>query len=169
MAARKNEPFGPKKGANDQSEATLYQRKRRSLRKQREVEDHAQFDPRPVTDDDWSVSDEHDEPSLSRINPPETIRSVLGDMVSRQGWASRIQASAVFSQWSQICGEDVAAHCEPVRLAGGILVVRVDSQIWATQLRYCVPDITRNIRTLIGVEAVRDVRIVVGPLESESN
>lgn len=169
MAARKNEPSGRKNGFNDRSEATLYQRKRRSLRKQREVEDHAQFDPRPVTDDDWSVSDAHDEPSLTRINPPEMIGSVLGDIVSRQGWASRLQASAVFRQWSQICGEDVAAHCEPVRLAGGILVVRVESQIWATQLRYCVPDITRNIHTLIGEETIRDVRVVVGPLENESN
>lgn len=168
MATRKNERFGRKNGSDDRSEATLYQRKRRSLRKQREVEDHAQFDPRPVTDDDWSVSDEHDEPSLTRINPPETIGSVLGDIVSRQGWASRLQASTVFAQWNQICGEDVAAHCEPVRFAGGILVVRVESQIWATQLRYCVPDIARNIQTLLGVETIRDVRIVVGPLENES-
>lgn len=169
MAGRSKEPPGRKFGADDRSESTQYQRKRRSLRKQRQAEDHAQFDPRPVNDDDWTVSDEHDEPSLTRINPPETIGSVLGDMVSRQGWASRLQAGAVFAQWRQICGEDVAAHCEPVRLAGGILVLRVESQIWATQLRYCVPDITRNIQTLLGGDPIRDVRIVVGPLENESN
>lgn len=169
MGARQKPPFNGKRGQNDQSEATLYQRKRRSLRKQRQVEDHAQFDPRPVTDDDWTVSDAHDEPSLTRINPPETLGSVLGNLVSRQGWVSRLQAGAIFDQWSQICGDDVAAHCEPVRLAGGILVVRVESQVWATQLRYCVTDITKNIQALIGGEPIRDVRIVVGLLENESS
>jgi len=167
MAGRSKDSLPGKNTRNSWSEATLYQRKRWTLRKRREAQDHAQFDPRPVTDDDWTASDEHDEPSLSRISAPEALGSVLGDIVARQGWASRLESATLFRQWDQICGEDIASHCEPVRLAGGILVLRVESQIWATQLRYCVPNITQNIQARLGIDSIRDVRIVVGPLENE--
>jgi predicted nucleic acid-binding Zn ribbon protein len=169
MATWSDDSSSAHKRRESSHEATLYQRKRWSLRKRREAEDHAQFDPRPVTDDDWSVARAEDEPSLTRISPPEALGSVLGDLVNRQGWASRLQSATLFSQWDAICGADIAAHCEPVRLAGGILVLRVESQIWATQLRYCVPDITQNIQTQLGIDNIRDVRIVVGPLENESH
>jgi predicted nucleic acid-binding Zn ribbon protein len=168
MVTRRKDSSSRKPVWQDSSETTLYARKRWSLRKRRELSDHNEFDPRPVTDDDWTVATEDDEPSLSRISPPEALGSVLGDLVSQKGWASRLESAKIFGQWHAICGEDLAAHCEPVRLAGGILVLRVESQIWATQLRYCIPDIRANIEAHLGIANIRDVRIVIGPLEDES-
>lgn len=157
------------KARQEWAESQTYARKRWSLRKQRDAQEHAEFDPRPVTDDDWSVANETDEPSLKRLSAPEPIGDVLGSVVLRQGWASRLQGVNLFRYWHEICGEELAAHCEPVRLAGGILVLRVESQIWATQLRYCIPEITQNVRTRLDIDDIRDVRIVIGPLEQRSH
>lgn len=168
MTQPKGRNIKGKKAWQDAPESEMYARKRGALRKRRDTQEHVEFDPRPVSDEDWSVANETDEPSLKRISAPEPIGDVLGNLVSRQGWASRLQGVNLFRYWHDICGEELAAHCEPVRLAGGILVLRVESQIWATQLRYCVPEITESVRTRLGIDEIRDVRIVIGPLENRS-
>lgn len=169
MSSRKSDRTWRKGPVPAGSESTLYARKRRQLQKRRQVEDHKSFDPRPVTDDDWSAPSEDDEPSITRIAAPETLGGVIHELIATQGWASRLASTTVFHRWHEICGADLAAHCEPVRLAGGILVIRVESQVWATQLRYFIPQITQNICVYLAEDDIRDVRIVVGPLQSELN
>lgn len=47
----------------------------------------------------------------------------------------------------------------------GVLTIRAESQIWATQLRYMIPQLRANVEGTLGERTVRDVKIVVGPLE----
>jgi hypothetical protein len=71
----------------------------------------------------------------------------------------------MWAAWEDIVGTELIAHCEPVRLAGRVLVVRAESPAWATQLRYLTTQLLERTGSVLGAGSVREVRIVVGRLE----
>lgn len=148
--------------ASDRDES-VYERRRRALARRRADEDRQAYDPAPPSVDDWTVADDHD-PAVRRIRPPAPIGDPLAAIVRRRGWEERLRGVTALSRWDDIVGVDLAGRCEPVRLAGGTLVVRAESQVWATQLRYLLPQLVTSARRILGDQAVREVRIVVGPL-----
>lgn len=145
----------------------VYDRRRRTQARQRAQQDRAAFDPAPPTDDDWVVADE-DTDGLRRIGAPTPVADTLASYVERRGWGERLRGANAWSRWDEIVGADLADRCEPVRLAGGSLVVRAESQVWATQLRYLLPQLRANVDEVLGPGTVKDVRIVVGPLEGRT-
>jgi len=82
-----------------------------------------------------------------------------------EGGLARRGGRRVFPRGEEIVGADLARRCEPVRVAGGILVIRAESQVWATQLHYLTPVLLRSAAQVLGPDTVRSVRLVVGPLQ----
>jgi hypothetical protein len=48
-----------------------------------------------------------------------------------------------------------------------VLVVRAESPVWATQLRYLTAQLIERADMALGLGSVREVRITVGPLEGQ--
>jgi predicted nucleic acid-binding Zn ribbon protein len=149
--------------ATDRDE-TVYERRRRKQAARRAQQERRAYDPTPPTDEDWTLSEE-DDPAVRRISAPTPVGSSLEAIVRRRGWGERLRGAAAWRQWDAIVGPELAQRCEPVRLAGGTLLVRAESQVWATQLKYLLPQLRRNAVRELGDTAVRDIRIVVGPLQ----
>jgi hypothetical protein len=143
-----------------------YARLRRQQARQRQRQDRAAFDPRPPSDDDWTIEDE-DTDGLRRLRAPTMVGDTLAAVLRRRGWGERLQAATLEGRWADLVGPQLAERCEPVRLAGGCLVVRAESQAWATQLRYLHTQLQTNANALLGSTIVREVRLVVGPLERD--
>jgi len=125
--------------------------------------------PRPVDsgaigEDEWAAASE-DEPTLTRVTAPSPLGDELARLMGRPGWAERLGAARVAAEWTSIVGDGLAQHCEPVRTAGRVLTVRAESAAWATQLRYFTTRIAERVDEVLGAGSVREVRIVVGPLE----
>ena len=115
-------------------------------------------------DDDWALEDDED-PIRRRVSAPKRVGEHLGTYLQRRGWAERLGGASLSGDWERVVGPELARVSEPVRLAGGVLVVRVVDQVWATQLRYLVGRIRDAANGLLGANAVREVRLVVGRLE----
>ena len=120
----------------------------------------------PPVEGDWTVAAD-DEPSLTRVEGPTALAGELARITRRPGWSERLGAVRVWAAWEDIVGSELVAHCEPVRLAGRVLVVRVVSPAWATQLRYLTARLIERTDTVLGPGSVREVRVVVGRLEGE--
>lgn len=118
----------------------------------------------PPSDDDWTVGD-GDEPTLTRVEGPTALSGELARLTRRPGWGERLGAARVWAAWDDMAGAELAAHCEPVRLAGRVLVVRADSPAWATQLRYLSEQLIERACAELGPGSVREVRVTVGRLE----
>jgi len=118
----------------------------------------------PPTAEDWTVA-EDDEPTVTRVEGPTALSGELARFARRPGWSERLGAARIWSAWADIVGADLIAHCEPVRLAGRVLVVRAASAAWATQLRYLTTQLIERSDSVLGAGSVREVRIVVGRLE----
>jgi len=120
----------------------------------------------PPAPDDWTVA-AGDEPTLTRVEGPTALSGELAKVARRPGWGERLGAVRIWAAWEGMVGAEFAAHCEPVRLAGRILVVRAESPAWATQLRYLTAQLIEQADIALGPGSVREVRVTVGPLEGD--
>lgn len=153
----------PRRGDTER-ESRLDARERARQARRRAALERSSFDPTPPTDDDWTIAEE-DTDGLRRVPEPTPIGATIAGVVARRGWQERLQASTVWSRWEEVVGPQLRPHCQPVRIAGRTLVIRADSQVWATQLRYLGPQVIANVTEVLGTAAVADVRVTVGPLE----
>lgn len=150
---------GRKRDAYDPNRDPLVQAQRANRAKR--ARQH-RFDPRPPTDDDWTVADED---KLWKARIPEPLGNVLGEFLGSRKWDGRVRSASVFDKWPDIVGADVARKCEVVRLAGGQLLIRAENQSWATQLGYMHVQIRRRADEVLEPGLVQEVRIIVGPLQ----
>lgn len=142
----------------------LYERRRRAEARRRARLERETYDPAPPSDEDW-VAPDPDTDAVQRVRPPTAIGADLERLLAQRGWSDRLRGAQVFTRWTDIVGADLARRCEPVRVAGGILVIRAESQVWATQLHYLTPTLLRSATEVLGPDTVREVRLVVGSLQ----
>lgn len=95
------------------------------------------------------------------------LRDLLAPITKRLGLGGAAETATVWRRWSEIVGPGVAAHAEPTSLRDGILRVRTDSPVWATEIGYLADEIRRRINAAVGGEAVRRVVIWTGPRRRE--
>ena len=84
------------------------------------------------------------------------------DRVLRSLGNPGIEASrTVFSHWTELVGEAVAAHARPVSLDGGCLLVVVDDPAYATSFRYEHAGLLARFAKDLGPDVVSriDVRV----------
>lgn len=143
----------------DRDPATYARRRARAARRRASL-DRQTFDPSPPDDDDWVVPDRSQVRRVPRA--PESVGDVLDDLISSRRWGDRLRGASVFDRWSEVVGEDLAQHCRPVRLKGGVLTVAASSPTWATQLRYLTGQLALNVNAALGEPQVTSVNVVVG-------
>lgn len=106
--------------------------------------------------------------SGSRPDPrdPQGIETVLRKVLGNLGWNAGMNAGRVLEEWDDIVGEKVSAHCRPVSLEDGVLVISASSSAWASQLRMLTPRLITTIEEHVGSHVVSELR-VTGPAAAE--
>ena len=99
---------------------------------------------------------------------PSSMAEALDAVRARPGWAARLEGARIHERWVEIAGDQLARHAEPVRLAGGVLVVRASSSAWAEQVRYLSSALSRRANEVLGPGSVHQVTVVTGALQTES-
>jgi predicted nucleic acid-binding Zn ribbon protein len=94
---------------------------------------------------------------------PKKIRDILDPFARRVGMDAGIATGRVWSQWKSIVGPDVAEHAEPTSLRRGVLRIRVDSPVWATELTYLSEEIRRRVNETLGRDHVAAVKVWTAP------
>jgi len=93
---------------------------------------------------------------------PMAFGSALTELLSERGWETQAAGASVLSRWDSLVGEQVAAHCRPLQLRDGELVIEAESTAWATQLRLLSRTLTSRLREQLGVDVVRTL-VIRGP------
>ena len=94
---------------------------------------------------------------------PTHVASSLDRLALRLGTPGARPLAEVFTRWSDVVGPVVAAHCQPLSLRGGVLVVGVDEPAWATELRYLGHDVVRRVADTVGEGVVERLEVRVRP------
>ena len=120
-------------------------------------------------DDDGEDLVHTDEDTLETRRRPTPIGDTLRGLVQRRGWRDRLEGAGIFKAWRSIVGSELAGRCEPVRLAGGRLVVRAENAAWATQVRYLTTTIIERADDVLRPGLVTSVDVVVGDLRGSDH
>lgn len=93
---------------------------------------------------------------------PRGLGTVMDALTSQLGWNSPLAQSQLVNSWSDLVGEDTAAHSTPIGIEDGVLTVRCESTAWATQLRLMRVDIMSAIAAAFPDAGITGVRFL-GP------
>lgn len=99
-------------------------------------------------------------PDLS--SDPQPIGPLLADYLAERGWDGPLTEARVFTDWAQLVGPDIAAHCAPQSLADGELRIVAESTAWATQLRLLAGTLQARLVADLGPDIVRKL-VITGP------
>src|SRR6516225_3004564 len=102
-----------------------------------------------------------------RREDPQPLTAALGGLLSARGWRQQAAMGAVFGNWPEIVGREVAAHTRPESFDDGELTVTADSDAWAAQARYHAPKDLPRLAEELGAGTVRRIR-VHGPSRSSA-
>ncbi len=94
---------------------------------------------------------------------PKHLASSLDPLARRLGAPGARPLALVFNRWCDVVGPVVAAHCQPLSLRNGVLVVAVDEPGWATELRYLGDDVVRRVADTVGEGVVKRLDVRVRP------
>lgn len=90
---------------------------------------------------------------------PQPLNAALGGLLSARDWHQRAAVGAVFGNWPEIVGPQLAAHTRPETFDDGELVVEADSPAWATQVRLLAPQLLKRLAEELDDGTVRKVRV----------
>ncbi len=86
------------------------------------------------------------------------IPRVLQDL----GLGESARAARIAERWEEAVGAEVAAHCQPTGLRGGVLEATVDSSVWCQTLQLRTPELLEALRDVFGDEAPRGLWLRIG-------
>lgn len=90
---------------------------------------------------------------------PQPLGRIVSRLADERGWKPQLANGVVFGRWTELVGEEVAEHAEPVALRDGELTVRASSTAWATQLRLLQSKLLTKIAAGVGHGVVKRMRI----------
>ena len=99
---------------------------------------------------------------------PRQLRDALEVVTTRLGLNRAVETGALWARWTEVVGPTIAARAQPSSLRRGVLRVRADSPVWATEIGYLSAEIQDRINGLLGPGLVTEVRIWTGPPPSKN-
>ena len=87
---------------------------------------------------------------MNNTNPdnPLSLQSQLTRLLTSLGSDDAASVKGVFGALSNLVGEAVAAHVQPVKLVDSTLIVEVDDPHWATEMRFLEASLCEKISQL---------------------
>jgi hypothetical protein len=95
---------------------------------------------------------------------PERLDRVLQESLGGRRLATLLADAEIIARWAEVVGPAVAARARPEALRDGVLVVRVASSPWMTELSFLKPALLARLHALAGGPHVTDIRLVAGAL-----
>ncbi|HEX2239786.1 MAG TPA: DUF721 domain-containing protein [Actinomycetota bacterium] len=94
---------------------------------------------------------------------PTRLRDVLASMGGALGLDNPVETAKLWREWESVVGEDVARHARPSSLKRGVLRIRTDSPVWATELGYLTEHIRSEANRMFGHEVIRAIKVWTAP------
>lgn len=109
-------------------------------------------------------------PEEPRAGATRALSALLGPLTRRALGKHGFSSASLISDWPTIIGADLAASCQPVKLAfppgkrdSGTLHLQVSSGA-ALEIQHVAPQIIDRINSYLGYGAVARLKLVQGPL-----
>jgi predicted nucleic acid-binding Zn ribbon protein len=91
------------------------------------------------------------------------LDSLVPRVLSDLGLGDATAIMRIVEAWEMAVGAEVARHCRPTAVRGGVLEATVDSSVWCQQLQLRRPEILSALRGALGDAAPAELWLRVGP------
>jgi len=91
---------------------------------------------------------------------PRPVSSSLPEVARLLGTPGAFELGVLSEHWESLVGLQLASHCSPRSLEGGVLVVVADGGAWAAELRFLSAALLAKVRQM--APTVRSVVVRVG-------
>ena len=88
--------------------------------------------------------------------------SVMTTIAGNGVWAANMKLAQLRNHWDQVVGQAIASHSAVADFTDGVLTIRAESTVRATQLTYLIPQLTDTIRRNLKGLTIAEIR-VTGP------
>ncbi|WEV65806.1 DUF721 domain-containing protein [Bifidobacterium sp. ESL0764] len=93
---------------------------------------------------------------------PGKLGGVMSVIASDGDWTPHLKLAQLRNHWDLVVGPAIAAHSVVTDFRDGVLTINTESNAWATQLTYLIPQLTATIRQRLRGLEIREIR-VTGP------
>ena len=100
--------------------------------------------------------------SRARKSRPEPLGALVARVLKDIGAGDSARAMRIAERWEEAVGAEIAAHCRPTALRGGVLEATVDSSVWCQQLQLRGPEIIEALRAVLPADAPSELWFRVG-------
>ncbi len=109
---------------------------------------------------------------MSWSDDPRPVTDALRHVRSELGAPDPGFLDAIRASWSELVGDALGAHSDPLHLQRGRLRIFVDDPAWAGQFRYLADQLVAALREQVPGAGVREISVVAdrsaGAPDSES-
>lgn len=105
---------------------------------------------------------------VSWTDPIRRLDVLLSEALGRGPLRRGLREQEALAEWPKIVGSGVADHSRAIALQDGILLVQVESSVWAQELSLLKPRIQQALNERLGSDRVKDVRFRSGRLSKFS-
>ena len=95
-----------------------------------------------------------------KIGDPQSLSSVLSELVTLRDWRQGIAEGSLFTEWVSVVGSDVGSHSTPLSLIDGVLTVQASSTAWATQLTLMASTLLKTISSSAPGALVEEILVL---------
>jgi hypothetical protein len=91
------------------------------------------------------------------------LKEILDKILEgNQGIPRASRELKISSAWGKVNLSGVAQNSSPDKLVGGVLYINAKNSAWAQQINLLKPEIILKLNTLIGEQAIKDIRLKTG-------
>ncbi|MBI4211536.1 MAG: DUF721 domain-containing protein [Deltaproteobacteria bacterium] len=99
---------------------------------------------------------------MRKLTKPTSMAKILSSTIKQHGWTEPMEQHRLWSKWTKIVGDAVAAHTSPGKWNRGDVVIYVENASWLQELQYMKVEVLSRIRREFPTHGVRTVRFEVG-------
>ena len=100
--------------------------------------------------------------SRARKSRPEPLGPLVARVLEDIGAGDSARVMRIAECWEATVGPEIAAHCRPTALRGGVLEATADSSVWCQQLQLRGPEIIEALRAVLPADAPSELWFRVG-------
>jgi hypothetical protein len=102
---------------------------------------------------------------MKSLRPIQTTFGQRGTLHAISSHARQLES---LQRIIQAClNEPLCSHVQLANYRKGLLILQTDSPVWASKLRYLVPELRKQCQLHPSFQSLRDIRILVAPFRAE--
>jgi predicted nucleic acid-binding Zn ribbon protein len=90
----------------------------------------------------------------------KSIKTVLNTYLFKTGLDTGVNQQQAVNLWPIVVGKKIAENTTIQDVKHGVLIVRVDSPIWAQELQFQKKEVLFKINKTLGKKTIKDIRFV---------